>query len=284
MKHQPIHQLRQKKTVVNVSLVWLLFAALNLAITCFIPVSCHPIVYRVGKKLRKCISYDFPEGDVLDFVFITTPADAEISNIEYLTTLFKPYYPYGETRMMESVPELPQKFLKGLEKYGTPNSGTVRVKLQQTMNAGLGYSRQPFFDTHLRFYVPVFTKDISINSGDVCFSNFAHEDINFVYDIIPFRNEEEELVDDDNLTADKVIQKEHISVLEKEFLKIVKTGRRITKTMDLVAVREKRMKKTVDGTRLRINFFSYLGIIFLLGTAWIQVRYLKNYFQKKKVI
>jgi hypothetical protein len=81
-----------------------------------------------------------------------------------------------------------------------------------------------------------------------------------------------------------VVKKEHLTPLERAFDQSSALAKSIIDEMHYMEKREIRMKRTADGTNSRIRWFSYLSIVILVGVTWVQMKYLKGYFRKKKIL
>merc|ERR1712232_1485092 len=92
---------------------------------------------------------------------------------------------------------------------------------------------------------------------------------------------DEEVNDDEK---EPIITKRHLSPLESSFAKIVDKASQIVDEMKYIERRSNKNMQQDEFYRSFVSKFSYLSIIVLVFTAWIQVMYLKRYFKKKKLL
>ena len=123
-----------------------------------------------------------------------------------------------------------------------------------------------------------------------CYSNKSNEIVTLLFDIYHWN---EDLNQDDvipNLVKQKkeepkVITKEqHITPLEINFQKAFDSASAIMDQMRYMERRQHRNQEQEESIRSVVEKFSYLSVIVLIGTAFIQVSYLKRYFKKKKLL
>ena len=239
----------------------------------------------------KCIAYNYPETDNLDFLFILVPNDVKQFAFDYYSRYFGTYTPYGEKRIMDKLPDIHTNYIKKFDRAHEDNNGVIRVQIQIDATSHGRYQRnKSIFSAPLIFHKPVIKKGITETVGEICISNMSRDMIRFIYDVIPFStfNDEEEesenVVDVEKLKEKVIKTSDHLTPVEKEFKKILATGKRITTTMNVMEKSEKRMRRTSEGTSKRVHVFSYASICILLLTSFLQVRYLKSFFHKKKLI
>jgi hypothetical protein len=118
----------------------------------------------------------------------------------------------------------------------------------------------------------------------VCFDNTsAEEEVFIVFDVLLVSDEIE---DDDEEEQDAKIdlKSKHLTPLEEQLKVSIGSAKAILNEMDYMEKREARMRRTADSINRNVRWFSYLSITILLTVSFLQVRYLKRYFRKKKIM
>jgi hypothetical protein len=88
----------------------------------------------------------------------------------------------------------------------------------------------------------------------------------------------------ENADDDVVTTKEHLTPLEEQLGESIQAAQTILKEMRYMEKREARMRMTSESIFTKVSWFSVLSVVILLGVTFVQVRYLKNYFRKKKLM
>lgn len=115
-----------------------------------------------------------------------------------------------------------------------------------------------------------------VGAYSICFDNAYDEDyVHVAFDMVLVS----ENVDDDGVTT-----KEHLTPLEEQLGESIQAAHTILKEMRYMEKREARMRMTSEAIFTKVSWFSVLSVVILLGVTFVQVRYLKNYFRKKKLM
>jgi len=218
--------------------------------------------------------------------------------LEFYTRIFGIYTPYGRLRIMDSFPKRHEKVLSEYRRNNIISGVNVQILRRNTNKGGT----KSIYSATMKYHAPIIKKELyDMSSGELCFRNMSAERIKVIYDIIPAGDsyywdddgndmtetvdeEEAEEEQDHSELMEQIIQKQHISLLEREMQKILRTGKRIETTYNVLERKEKRMRRTSEGTNTRLRYFSYIIVMLLVGTSFFQSRYLKTYFHKKKLI
>jgi len=159
---------------------------------------------------------------------------------------------------------------------------------------------EPFRTVFLNYHVPVLFTDIldmaedegysdeeALEGWSICFYNKGDALIKIIFDVL-FVSEDTEKEKakkhKKQQSKRKMIKKENLTPLESNFNSALVGADKILSEMNYMERREQRMRHTADSTNRRVRYFSYLSVLVLLGTACVQVMYLKNYFKKKKLM
>ena len=114
-----------------------------------------------------------------------------------------------------------------------------------------------------------------------CYKNSNIEFTTLIFDIFHWNDEGDDGTEKD---SNNVVKKEHITPLESNFKLMVKSTLEIVDEM-VYEERRAKVKSKKDGRiRSLVTKFSYLSVGVLIGTAWVQIMYLKRYFKKKKLL
>ena len=115
-----------------------------------------------------------------------------------------------------------------------------------------------------------------VGAYSICFDNASDEDyVHVAFDMV--------LVSE-NADDDVVTTKEHLTPLEEQLGESIQAAQTILKEMRYMEKREARMRMTSESIFTKVSWFSVLSVVILLGVTFVQVRYLKNYFRKKKLM
>jgi hypothetical protein len=115
-----------------------------------------------------------------------------------------------------------------------------------------------------------------VGAYSICFDNAFDEDyVHVAFDMV--------LVSE-NADDDVVTTKEHLTPLEEQLGESIQAAQTILKEMRYMEKREARMRMTSESIFTKVSWFSVLSVVILLGVTFVQVRYLKNYFRKKKLM
>ena len=217
------------------------------------------------------------------------PYDVKPDYIDYYVRLFGVFKPYGDLRLLDDLPNHHVQFMREFARYGEDNA--VRVSINKRI--GKSNRKQSIFNSAIKYHEPILKSNMVESTGEICISNMSKDFVKFLFEVIPFDpnavfddEDEEDGGDEESYERryEQLIKQEHLEPLEKEVKKIADTGKRIIKNFRLLEGKEMRMRKTSNGTNKRVRHFFNVTIFILLLTSFIQNRYLKSFFRKKKMI
>jgi len=155
---------------------------------------------------------------------------------------------------------------------------------------------EPLRNLQLRFNIPMILNDVldiaehegqgdevALSGWSVCFFNENPYMSKVLFNVITYTDLEENESELERIKR-KVIKKEHLSPLEENFNQALVVADKILNEMKYMERREQRMRHTAESTNSRVRMFSYLSVVVLAGSAWVQITYLKSYFKKKKLM
>jgi len=253
----------------------------------------YPLVAEID--IEKCYTFNIPEDDDAHMVFVAVPDD--FSNEEhdeeiesYWVNTFYDMAKDGGDEYPEVAPTMDEKILSKVKDDIKNKDTNVQVTIQKPHHE---YLRKVF----LKYHTPVLFADVvdiaeregqskeevALEGWSICFQNQGDELIKVIFDVVLVSDETEEEKAKKQKQR-KVIQKEHLTPLETNFNAALVGADKVLNEMSYMEKREQRMRYTADSTNRRVRYFSYLSVVVLLGTACVQITYLKNYFKKKKLM
>merc|ERR1719438_717146 len=223
-------------------------------------------------------------------VFVAVPDD--YSNEEhdeemesYWVNKFYDMAKDGGDEYPEVAPKMDEKLLSKVKDEIKNKDTGVQVTIQKPHHE---YLRKVF----LKYHTPVLFSDVldiaeqegqgeevALDGWSICFQNQGDELIKVIFDVVLVSDETEEEKAKKQKQR-KVIQKEHLTPLETNFNAALVGADKVLNEMSYMEKREQRMRFTANSTNRKVRYFSYLSVVVLLGTACVQITYLKNYFKK----
>jgi len=251
----------------------------------------YPLVSEVD--VEKCYTFNIPEDDDAHMVFVAMPDDYsheehdELLESYWVNTFYDMSKEGGED-YPEKVPDMNPDILSKTLDYKDKRT-RLQVKIQKPHH-------EPLRTVFLRYHTPVLFTDVidiaqhegqgeevALDGWSICFLNQGDELIKIIFDVVMISDETEDEKKKKQKKR-KTIQKEHLTPLETNFNAALVGADKILNEMNYMERREQRMRHTADSTNRRVRYFSYLSVVVLMGTACVQVTYLKNYFKKKKLM
>jgi hypothetical protein len=90
---------------------------------------------------------------------------------------------------------------------------------------------------------------------------------------------------DEDLPEDKSpFNSEHLTPLQGQLDESIQAATTVIRSLNLMERREMRMRKTADKINWRVRYFSYFSVLVLILVTFFQIKYLKRYFRKKKLL
>jgi hypothetical protein len=178
-----------------------------------------------------------------------------------------------------------------LQENGKKSGVHLMIQKPRARDAG-----RPMKQQELNWFVPFVMNHIIKSSSEweaqtalggyaVCFDNTsAEEEVFIVFDVLLVSDEIEDDDDDEQQDAKIDLKTKHLTPLEEQLKVSIGSAKAILNEMDYMEKREARMRRTADSINRNVRWFSYLSITILLSVSFLQVRYLKRYFRKKKIM
>jgi len=262
-------------------------STLLLAIWLFpIEISAYPLIAEV--EVEKCFKYNIPEDDDAHMIFVVIPGEEKEEVEDYWVTAIGELSKEGGANFPTEMPPVPEE----IEKLMTAKDemSKVRLRIQKPHYRAL---REIVMKNHKPVIFNNVVKaaqkkgmgnDVSLEGWTICFFNQMEGISKVVFDVVMVSYAGQEEESEEEKKKRKIIKKEHLTPLEQNFNEAMLAADKILNEMRYMERREQRMRHTADSTNRRVRYFSYLSVVVLLGTAWLQIAYLKSYFKKKKLM
>lgn len=202
------------------------------------------------------------------------------------------------TQNRETDGGLPRKFrnqppaedLQVLDEFLEENGKKTGLQLQVQKPRKGG---RPLRQQELNWFVPVVLNNVvktgaewdtqtALGGYSICFDNTdAEEQVHVVFEVLLASKEPEK---DPAVLDSKDLKHKHLTPLEEQIKISIAASKAILNEMTYMEKREARMRRTADSINRNVRYFSYLSILILLSVTFVQVRYLKRYFRKKKIM
>jgi len=248
----------------------------------------YPTITDVGRSSNKCFNFNVPDDDDAHMVFIALPNTIDESVEEWFSTQMHEMTRKGSTNFMKALPNVSKEIHAKIsdDEY----NGRSNVYLKLTVPKRPVLRHQMFM-----WYAPVVVMNVvkasqrgqkkNVNMQppgvySVCFENKnSDQSVRVLFDVVLMSDEGQ-----DEELQNKIIKKEHLNPLEKNFQEGITAANTILNEMKYMERREARMRHTAESTNSKIRLFSYISVFVLLGVTWLQRTYLRSYFKKKKLM
>ena len=222
---------------------------------------------------------NIPDGDDAHLLFLPLPENVEEDVEDWFVTELSEMSRPDSVQFLKDMAKMPSDIASKVKKHNKRSKVTVTVEEEETKvitrNQALTYFR------------PTIVKNLSqnskgwnVNRGNyrMCVNAKGHADVRIIFDTIKVSEYKEKL------DKKHIVRKEHLTPLDRAFEETSTMAKTILDEMHYMEKREIRMKRTADGTNSRIRYFSYLSISILVAVTWLQLKYMKGYFKKKKIL
>ncbi|CAB9505542.1 emp24 domain-containing protein 10 [Seminavis robusta] len=269
----------------------------------------YPLILQVSEQQERCFKFNIPEDDDAHLVFLALPLGEEVSEnskdggahmenwvVEQIIEMSNQRSAGGN--LPTQLPANPPSDLKDvINKFlqGRTDGVTAKLKVVVSLDSAADPSSRvlpiKFFSPSVinkvreahKKVLPVSADDDEDLSGySICFDNKENEDesVQVVMDIVMLNGDPEE--QDSN--EPNFVKEKHLSPLEESLEKSIKAANTVLREMKYMTDREERMRHTADSINQRVQYFSMVSGVILLGVTYVQVTYLKRYFKKKKLM
>jgi len=254
--------------------------SLNLIFQCSQFAIAYPFVIDLVKGKEKCFRFNIRDDDDARAQVIVVPQADASSVDQYIETM----------RNLDGkelvFPQLPEDQRKTLTRYGEKTGVFVRVK----KNPRPIIRHQP-----LKSHIGVIFREMNVagkksESWEVTeydFCLYPSSNVNPVKVIFNFvfeSDEEEEYDPNDDDEEKKIVKKEQLRPLERGLQQAINKGNRILNELRYMERRESRMNQTSMTINRRVRHISYFGIALMFFLSLFQMKYLKSYLKKKKIL
>jgi len=254
----------------------------------------YPLVIEVQQE--KCFNYNIPEDDDATMFFVLLSEIDEETDTDVVNDIESMWVDVISVYNRESGPEFPERTMEIppqiIAKVGTMHAHQASRFDVEVRKPG----HKPLKQFRLRYNKPIILNDVldiaekqgqgddvPLSGWSICFTNSATNMQKVLFDVITYTDIDETESELEKIQR-RVVTKDHLSPVEKNFNKALMVADKILSEMKYMERREQRMRYTAESTNSRVKYFSYVSVVVLIGTAWIQVSYLKNYFKKKKLM
>lgn len=276
----------------------------GLLTTCTI-VQSYPLIAQVAESSERCFKFNIPEDDDAHMVFLALPLGEEtndategtlegwlVQEVYEMTTKRKDDASLPTSLLNQAPEEVKAKMDAYIHKRGDNVSKLKVVIAQDSNNPSSRELPVKYFAPTVINNVRASHKQISSEDAEeekeattlsgfgVCLDNKGNQDdqVQVVMDIVMV-NAEPEQDSQPGFNKDK-----HLSPLEESLDKSIRAANTVLREMKYMTDREERMRVTADSINQRVQYFSILSVVILLGVTYVQVTYLKRYFKKKKLM
>mmetsp|Transcript_2490 Transcript_2490/g.4654 ORF Transcript_2490/g.4654 Transcript_2490/m.4654 type:complete len:265 (+) Transcript_2490:81-875(+) len=239
----------------------------------------YPIIFEAVHNDRACMDLNIPDGDDAHLLFLPLPESIETEVEDWFFTELSEMSRPSSVQFLKDLAKMPQHLSDMMRQHKNRARISVMIEEEETKVVTKNQA--------LEFFRPTIIKNIAkgskgwdVTRGNyrICVNARGSTDIRTIFDMIKISEYQ------DQMEKRHVVKKDHLTPLERAFDESAALAKSIMDEMHYMEKREIRMKRTADGTNARIRWFSYLSILILLGVTWVQMKYLKGYFRKKKIL
>jgi len=127
-----------------------------------------------------------------------------------------------------------------------------------------------------------------IEEYEICFDNRNNRErkVQVIMDFVRLsRDAALEVAEDDDVVSKSDFEKEkHLTPLEESLTKSIDAANAVMKELKHIGEREARMRQVSDKINTRVQMFSILSVVVLMGVSYIQISYLHRFFHKRKLL
>jgi hypothetical protein len=222
---------------------------------------------------------NIPDGDDAHLLFLPLPEKIEPEVEDWFFTELSEMTRPSSVQFLKDLAKMPQDISDKIKQHKTRAKVSVTVEEEETKTIAKNQALNYFRPTIIR-NIAKSGKGWDVTRGNyrICVYAKGSADVRAIFDMIKISEYQ------DKMEKKHVVKKEHLTPLERAFDQSSALAKSIIDEMHYMEKREIRMKRTADGTNSRIRWFSYLSIVILVAVTWVQMKYLKGYFRKKKIL
>lgn len=271
-------------------------------------VQAYPMILEVAEATERCFRFNIPQDDDAHMVFVALPSasddtDAKGGEWTEKSNKLEDYFieeTYQLSKLREEGTNLPRKYQNAapedvqniMKELIDINAGghkaSCKVVLSNT-KSGSSRTMETFYFTPIvlnRVRETIRHKEEEwepppLEGYSICFDNKENEkfQVQMIMEVVMVSDTSS--LDDAKKDA---FHPDHLTPLMQQLLQSTHSANSVLKEMKYMDNREKRMKSTSDSINARVRYFSYISVTVLLVVTFAQVRYLKRYFHKKKML
>ena len=226
------------------------------------------------------MDFNIPDGDDAHLIFLPLPENIEPELEDWFVTEVAEITRPSSVQFLKDLSNMDAELSKKVKKHKVRSKVSVNVEEEESQVVAKNQIMTYFRPTIIENLAKSSKKGWNAHRGNyrICVSARGAGDVRIIFDTIKISEYK------DKMDRKHVVKKEHLTPLERAFDESASLAREVIDEMHYMEKREIRMKRTADGTNSRIRWFSYISITILLGITWIQLRYMKGYFKKKKIL
>ncbi len=223
---------------------------------------------------------NIPDGDDAHLIFLPLPEDVEPEVEDWFVTEVVELARPSSVQFLKDLTHMPQDIAQKVKKHKLRSKIIVNVEEEESQTVAKNQALTYFRPSIIKHLSKSSTKGWNAHRGNYrfCLSARGAGDVRIIFDTIRVSEYS------DKVERKNIVKKEHLTPLERALDESAALAKDVIDEMHYMEKREVRMKKTADGTNSRIRYFSYISMIVLLGTTYVQLRYMKGYFKKKKIL
>jgi len=223
---------------------------------------------------------NIPDGDDAHLIFLPLPDDVESDVEEWFATEVAEMTRPNSVQFLKDISKMSDDLSHKVRSHRVKSKILVNVEEEESQTVAKNQALTYFRPTIIKNLSKTSTKGWNAHRGNYrfCVSARGAGGVRIIFDQIKISDYQEKL------DRKHIVKKEHLTPLERALEESSAMAKEILNEMHYMEKREVRMKKTADGTNARIRYFSYISIIVLIGITWLQLKYMKSYFKKKKIL
>lgn len=222
---------------------------------------------------------NIPDGDDAHLLLLPLPEDIEPEVEDWFFTELSEMSRPSSVQFLKDLARMPQDISDKIKQHKNRARVSVMVEEEETKVVAKSQVMTYFRPTIIKNIAKTGKGwDVTRGNYRICVHARGSADVRILFDMIKVSEYQ------DKMERKHVVKKDHLTPLERGFDESSALAKSILDEMHYMEKREIRMKRTADGTNSRIRWFSYLSILILVGVTWVQMKYLKGYFRKKKIL
>jgi hypothetical protein len=255
----------------------------------------------------KCLTFNIPEDDDAHLIFVALPRfEDETEETLAKAKKVEEYFvdqTLQQSKLREKGSTLPlrypnpvpndtaglmKEFLQMIDSNGGSPGKCCKVVISNP-DTGKTRTMESFYFTpivlnHVRQMIGSDEDEMDVQplgGYSICFNNEVHSngEVMMVMEAVMVNENPDEVENKPGFDPAA-----HLTPLTQQLSESVSAANSVLKEMRHMEKRETKMRITSDSINVRVRYFSYISVAVLLAVTYVQVSYLKRYFQKKKIL